>query len=497
MDTSLGFTRDLALGLRTWNNSGTAFAEIFRKAFNLAQARFAADVPGAFIPSVEHVVLLAPVDTDDPDDTGIAVKVNATSDLWVLRFTDAAGAALGAGLSAWRPTTNGTWDGIMHLEVLLPDGVTWSRRQSRNWWGSGGEFYVSLDRPWRNTTDTLMRARIHQPEMFTRADVMKIMDPGRIWDTNLQLVGKIAAGQARGLGLPDFRGERRGIPEVYWRGVQFQLPAPLNAPTTNDVDGTWVGPVQEGAFQFCYTYTWGYRSAEWQDSPGGMRDVQWESAPSPVSSSFDHSVGANAGAGIEISTTDVSALLNFNVTGTLRDEHSGWGKRIYVRRSSILVGGTAGAWDQVETSSIFYPLMDVAAHNRATVWVGSVVPEFLRRLQRSKGYYSWEFYPHQDARYEIDLPVVRYPAEVVDDQDTPPIRDDAYPAFMELILHYLSLLDGVDRVSAAEHLAEYKMLIKGVRSGETGSPAGVIAPASILGGSPGGLNYGRGRFTAG
>ena len=278
MNTNLGALRERILNFRSWDSSGVALNKRIRETINVALERLAGDVPEALVPDEQHVVLLPDV---VGTDATVAARLRAIADTRVLEFTTTAGAALGA-TPVWSPTVDGTWDGIMHLEVKDPDG-TWHRRQSREWWTVGGgaatTYYVTLDRPWRNATDTLMEFRIHQPEFFLSDDVMQVLEPARIYDDSRQQVWKIDTAGAYRQDMVDFQGNSRGRPYRMWRGRRFQMPTPRAAPQAGEfADNTgWVGPEQTGKFKFCYTIVWGRRDAEWQYSPGGTQDPMWES----------------------------------------------------------------------------------------------------------------------------------------------------------------------------------------------------------------------------
>jgi len=484
MDVSLGALRERLLNFRAWDSTGTTFNKRVREAVNVALERLAGDVPEALIPDEEHVVVYTDVKGGSTDVTATLtarLKV-VSSDAWVLQFTDSAGNDFASG-PLWTPTIDGTWDGIMHLEIKDPDG-TWHRRQSRNWWSEvrvENQYYVSLDRPWKNASDTLMDFRIHQPEFFVRDDVMRVLEPARIWDETRRQIWAIDTGGAQRQDMIDFRGESSGRPYRMWRGRHFQVPAPTAAPTTTDTSqssaskeeilstastavSTWAGPEFKGSFRFCYTYVWGYRDDEWQDSPGNNRDPMWESAPSPEVSY--ETTGATNTSSIQIRATDIMAMQKFNVSGTAREGRSGFRIRFYVARDSVEVG-SPGEYDNVETDGRYYMLAEInpadTSPTAVYTWDGSVIPDYYRPLMHSTGYYAYKLYPHPDARYELDLRVLRLPRKFLDDQDTAPIQRDAISTLIELSLYYLSLMDGVDQGSAQEHLRRYQQLAQRYR----------------------------------
>ena len=307
--------------LRAIDSSGTTQDGRMNELMNVALQEFASDIPEALVPDEEHAVVLAPV---QGTDATILARVAATADRWVLRFTTPTGGAMSTSTVAWRPIVDGTWDGIMHIEANVT-GDTWARRQSREWWsvpdlGAGvTDFYVTLDRPWRNTTDTAMNFWIYQPEVFTRANVMRILAPMKIYDSTRQQVWPVDTGGSYRQDMFDFRRTTRSRPYRFWRNRFFQMPTPTEAPTValSTIAGggaAWAGPVQEGTFTVRYTFVWGNKDPEWQTADyGTVLDPQWESAPSPASAAINHA--DSAGRSIVISPENIEAMTNFFITG--------------------------------------------------------------------------------------------------------------------------------------------------------------------------------------
>ena len=506
MNTSLGALRERLLNFRAWDSTGSSLNKRIREAMNTALDRLAGDVPEALIPDEEHIVLL-------PDyvgsDATVAARLRATTDSRVLEFTTAADAVLGAS-PIWSPTVDGTWDGIMHLEIKDPEGV-WHRRQSREFFttGSGGSttYYVSIDRRWPNNSDTLMDFRIHQPEFFFTDDVMEVLEPARVWDSTRQQVWSIDTAGASRQDMVDFQGNSTGRPYRFWRGRHYQVPTPRRRPEAQ-IDArtnAWVGPEQTGKFRFCYTIVWGRKDPEWQYSPGGVLDPQFESAPSPESAQLTLTSSSAAtqtttvGSGvIELRAENIDYMTDFDIASALRETRSGYRIRFYVARDSFDAGQPAGlaADNIVETSGIFYLLAEVdpATTTPTAVyrWDGSVIPDLMRPLKHSTGYYAYKCYPHQDARYELDFRVLRLPRKFIDDQDTAPIQRDAVPALIELSLYYMCLLDGVDQQGAQIHLDRFQSLARRYRA-RYANTGRVVEPVPITGY---GSRYQYGRFSS-
>ena len=487
MDVSLGSLRRRLLEFRAWDSSGTTFNDRVRESLNFALDRLAGDVPEALIPDEEHIVLYKDIDSAD---TAVSARVSRVASYTrVLSFMDTAGTPVGASsLTAWRPTVDGTWDGIMHMEITDGDGVV-HRRQCREWWNDGNAYYVTLDRPWRDDSsgDTSMAFRIYQPEFFVSDDVMEVLEPARIYDSTKQQVWAIDTAGAYRQDMVDFQGDSLGRPYRFWRGRHFQVPAPHEPPQVEfssrvlgkGAASSWAGPVAEGEFQFCYTYVWGRRDEEWQDAPSGIRDPQWESAPSPVSESVDHAKIASSYS-IKIRPTNIDAMLGYGDSTKTDYSRSGLRIRIYVARLSVNEGSKAATFDQVESSGKFYLLTEIEPTAELYTWDGSVTPDYHRSLKHSTGYYAHKVYPHQDARYELDLRVLRLPRKFTSDQDTAPIQRDSVPALLELSLYYLCLQDGVDQQGAELHLNRYSELVKRYRM-RYANPGRIVEPVPLYG----------------
>ena len=485
---NLAGIRNKIFQLRSWASTGSIRDEQLNSSINLALNQMAMDCSDAFVPDKEVAVLYG----DENPFSDAVTSVYRTADTWVLTFLDQAGAPhpLPIADDRWTPMTDGSWDGVMHLEITTEDGRV-RRRQSREWWyeenlpATERTFYVTLDRAFpAGDLDSPLTARIYQPRFFTRDDVLKVQSAVTYNDNTTKML-KLAVGSAEYMQMSDHRGDRNGYPEVLIDQQHFQLDAPNYPIDAKEAENQlqWVGEEDTGDFRFLITYVWGKTDAEHRDSPGGnARDPVWESAPSPECSY--EMVGLEA---IDIGLPNIDWMQGFNVTGTLRDTHSGFRKRIYVARDAVSTKVLASWHPHVERGGIFYLLTEVDGDTTQFVWDGSITPDYHRRFHHSTGYYGWQVYPHQDGRYELDVRVLRKPDDMVHDQDTPPIKPDAIPAFMELCLYYAALQDGVDMDSARAHLKRYEALCDKVRASYA-NRGGVIAPAS-WNGSYG--NYGR------
>lgn len=479
---------DLALTVRAWKPpvSNTDFQEDCVKAVALAQKKFHLDAPAAFLPDWEHVVLL-------PEHSNADMRpVSATSDLWVLSF-----GTTGVPLGLINPTTDGTWDGIYHIEVQTPDGV-WHRRRCREFWVQPGDktlpnqYLVSLDRPWRNTVDADMPFRLYQPEVFVRNDVDEVLD-GKLWwedRSNLNLLPEAFVMDAQ---ADDFRGTSRGPPSWFYRARREQLDAPVQAPTIGTTVTTWLGPEPAGTFKYKTTYVWGRQDAE-NLAPGGEFDPLLESGPSPESAVA--TAATPFGAAIALAFPNIDYQLGFGATGTIRETHSGLRIRIY--RARLTVAGSGGT-SNIEAPGVYQYLTEIDGSDGVFIDRGSITPDYFRRLPQSTGYFAFRPVPQQDQRYELDLRVRRRPRKLEISSDVLNLAESGVPAFIELVAGEMARLErAFDEYH--DHLRTYRDTLLPAYLGTLEKAAGIIPPVAWESGEyvPGGRIRARdlGRFRA-
>lgn len=321
-------------------------------------------------------------------------------------------------------------------------------------------------------------------------------------------------------------------------GVSFETPVKESTKmTAPDATYKWNGAksLREGTWAIRYTYVWGRRDEEWQQSPSiapggdqdhdgdfdlawayetgtvtstvsrytGVSDPVWESAPSPATVITQKDLDGTDGA-LVLSATNIDAMLGFGDSAFDRYGRSGLRIRYYVAHIDKKDTGV-GQFNAVETNEKFYLLCEVEPtfdHVEAitssgvtppagltstnkikggrVVWNGTQLYDYYRPLKHSTGYYAWQVYPHQDGRYELDFRVLRLPRKYVDDQDTAPIQRDAVPCLIELALYYVSLDDGNDQTSAQAHLARYHDLMRGFRQ-RYANVGGCVEPLPFTG----------------
>lgn len=295
--------------------------------------------------------------------------------------------------------------------------------------------------------------------------------------------------------------------------------------------------LRRGKWAVCYTYVLGRKDEEWQLAPSvtpggdieqdssygltwaykkgsvltgenqysGIHDPQFESAPSPVTIIDQSQTKGDPGAMI-ISATNIDAMQGFGDFTFKRYGRTGMRIRYYVAHMAADETGI-GSLNDVEVNQRFHLLCEVeptfdmvtkivdtgvtlpeaieslgSADSTAArvVWSGKELYDYHRMLKHSTGYYAWQVFPHQDARYELDFRVTRLPKKYINDQDTAPVHPEAVPTLVELALYYVSLVDGNDQISAQAHLNRYHDLVRVFRD-RYANTGRIVEPVSISG----------------
>ena len=436
---------DAGLTLRGWKPSevATEFKDDAKKMFQLCLDKIAGDAPQAFVSVQERAVLL-------PQYLGTktgGILLSTTADPYVLKFTP--NTALASPPRPY-PNTDGTWDGIYHLEFTTSDKVI-HRRQCREFWKvanlatADDTYYVSLLTPFVGTA-TSMEFRLYTPEFFLRSNITRVEDGVLFTGTRERVFLRPNFFSNRRL-IEDINGLVVGRPEFMVRGRHFQLQAPTRTPVLDLIDENWLGPEAPGTFSYRYTYVWGKKDSEYL-APGGASDPQWESAPSPES---NKAVSLDAGPTIRVTMPNIDWMSNFGDAATLRYGHSGLRKRIYRARYTATAGGTL----PIEEDGVYHFIQEV--DGLTTTWTdnGTVIPDYLRRLPEINGYYAYSMYPYQNIQYEVDLRCFRRPERLFHDQDAPEVEAAAESALMCLFLSKLALLDKKIEESV-KYEADYK-----------------------------------------
>lgn len=328
--------------------------------------------------------------------------------------------------------TDGSWDG-REIEIEDPDGI-WHRRTIRETWVdselSPAKNRLTIDRPWRNNSDSAMSYRIYTPYYYLPQDVIQLQGVG-LW--NETQVNPLKALLTKQVEASNWRGVREtspaGVPFSFYRGPHKVLDGPKTAPTAvvPELPATlWSGPNPAGEFEYMFTYAWGYRDEEYE-APLGTREPLWESTESPPSAAVVVTYG---GAAPTISLPNIEWMLNFGDNTTARYKRSGIYKRVYRRRATA----TGGSYANIESPEVWEYLTAVSGEVTTFTDNGSLHTDVRRRHFSVNGHQSIGFIPRPDARYDVDLRVIRRPAPLVNDYDAPRVHEEAIEVLLQKIL---------------------------------------------------------------
>lgn len=400
----------------------------------------------------------AAVQAATPGSTNVDAISVVAGDPWVFQ-RDLANVTPGLGL--WDET--GRWRGRMIL-IRSADGSVQSRRMIRDIWTHGGYQRVSLFRPWNNLTDAKMDFRIYMEDYYLPDNVMEI-NSIRLFKDNqnwpLEVVGQL---EAEYYSFGDSPNQvAQGVPRCAFRRYHRQIESPTDDPTAAfDKTAVWAGPEPAGKFEYCFTYSWGYRADDYRDfgpsesyaaaqTTPSRKEPLWESSPSPAvtitavaGAVGDPPVAVGTGS-IVLTTPDIDYMQGFGRSGDPRHHHSGWRKRIYRRRhtvdsanyASITPANQFAGAIQQETPDAFYLIADIPGHQINFVDNGNPLPDYHRRLREVHGYQSIRMYPRPNNKYDVDVRCLLRPEKLVDDGDVPEIHPDGMNVLLYKAISYL------------------------------------------------------------
>lgn len=424
---------------------------------NRAIEQIALEAPQLFFTEECSLRLQPDVESANDDDT---VSVDSV-DSWVIQRDLT---STGTGYSAWRK--DGRWDGRWIAITLSTGEILY--RQIREIWETtvqAGVFrqFASLMEPWPDgVAGSTLKWRIYTPRYPLPPDTIRIRHARlrkygeSTFDNPLQVIGEVQAEDALFSAQPG--STLTGSPDYIYRRGFFQIDGPKDAATVElDSNTPWLGPEPPGQFEFVFTYVWGVK---YDQFPGpesyatgatGRQEPLFESAPSPVSSTVTSSTTSGA---IVITTPNIDFEQGFGFETDLdgntlkRYQHSGFRKRIYVRRKSAdFTNYSTLANDQPGLSKIdviddYFLLHEIDGSTQAYSWRGSVSPDRLKRLKDVAGYQMIEFWPRPSQEDTVLLNIVRRPQPLADDQDAPRIVPEAGDLIVQLAGAFLAEHDG-------------------------------------------------------
>lgn len=370
---------------------------------------------------------------------GDSLTVNLT-DRWVLhRLSGVAGA------TSWAEAfAGGAWDGRW-VEVTGTDGYIRRRQIAEFFTFAVGPITFeafTVTEPWPNNFDTLMPYRIYTPAYTLPGTVVEIRNL-HVWDTTLENIVVVNRWTAEEHGAMDFQGQSTGEPQYLILDDTFQMPSPTMAPGVANA-GTWDTPLANsatdnpGQFDFCFTYVWGRVPERDADTPMGLTEPLWESAPSPVSGLIT-ATGA-AGMAIRVTTPNIDHMLGFGDASMLRAGNSGFRKRLYARRYTAQTDAT---WTKViESPQVFGLLAEIDGGTTAFNYLGDYLIDYRRRLKPIHGYRKVRFWPHLDGRYDVDIRVMHRAQHLDNDQDVPPLAEEGCEILVQKTLEMMYEMDG-------------------------------------------------------
>jgi len=432
----------------------------------MALQEFAGKFPDAMFPSEEALYVWK-----RRDQAHFGATISTTTDPYVFSFGT-------VGTPAANVVVGSIWSGLT-LEVLDPDppagnsSPVWHTYMIREVWADevlAGVYHISVERPIHPAV-TNADFRIRQTFIRLPSDTVDIVTITR----QSAAVGPIQVVTEGTMNEMVARTKVSGFGTVsmLMRGSFHQEDAPTWTPEVDLLEETaWVGKEPPGKFQYCFTYGFGVKLAEY-NLPGNFKSVLWESGPSPDSATV--LVPSSGNSCVQLKLPNVAWMLNFDPSPTaLRNGHSGVKKLVYRRRYSV--SGSGASYKVNRESEGVYQLIAIL-DDTTTTWTdnGSVVPDAKTRLPQCHGYYNYDLAldSFEDARYDVRLR--RPPRNLETDQDVVPIPSAAEAAFLALVTYHVAQGVGQAQTKGAEALARFESLEKSVRA-LSQPPVKVITP---------------------
>ena len=422
-------------------------------AINAALVQLYAEVPDCFLR--DELVFHAQEDFVPVTADTISVALDgAAADPWCFPRDSVTGT-----YTAWN--LDGTWSGRT-LQITTSDGIM-HRRTIRSVFllqFKGGSYEcISVVEPWDVTrypyaASAEMSYRVVTddyplPSRFGKITSIRESTPrGGI----IQVVTE-EEGRQYDAAYPHGSMLQPGLRIAYRRPLPF-LNAPGYAPVATLVETVWAGPYPYGTYEFLYTYTFGAF-----DAYHGAFGARTQTAPSASSTPtfsyrrteplFESKPSASVRitnartSQIRLSLPDVDFMLGFGGDGTYRYHQSGVKKRIYVRTvtpeyDSLLGGGNSrpSGWAaatpvaNIEAKDGFYLLDVVDGYTAEYTWVGSVIPDWNRRLNAAGVSTVLRIQPRFSAATLLTVDAIASAAPMLDDYDSTPLRPTAEQALV-------------------------------------------------------------------
>ena len=431
--------------LADWNPSSSpeAKARVIRF-INMSYFQMALDAPYLFFEGMVDMATEPDVDQFNALDTLSAYTSGSDADPWVLKRN--LPSTHPSARTDWK--VDGTWNG---RKIQVKDSAgDWHIHTIRDVWTDSTYQYISLLRPFTDSTQALMEYKIFTDYYYLPPEVMRV-NHARTVDgsihSNWEPISQTQAEEYY-LATNPTDSAVSGYPTQYFRRPPGSLPAPNWTPVAAQ-SSTWIGPEPEGTFEYKITYVWGKQDVA-LGSPGPLSQTsglatgpgtnrlkpRLESPPSPTSN--QQSTGESLA--INVSLPDIDFMQGFAeaLVSLVSGGHSGWTKRIYRRRLTSTgkptTISTPSVYTNVETSDTFYLLTEVSGSEAFFLDDGSLTPDFLSPLRESNLHEAIQIHPRPNSRIRFELRCLLRPTKLVSDTDAPLLKVDGIPALIEAVI---------------------------------------------------------------
>jgi len=448
-------------GLKTYNLAGIR-AAIFSQAdwapsnspvaqdrvdefINRAYFRMSEEAPFLFFESQIRMAIDPDVNKGSSTDL---LKI-MDGDAWTLETELAEGAA---GSTVWNEDR--LWDGRT-IQLYDDDQQRWVKYTIRevtpklSFLGAVIGHIITLDRPWKNSTDTGIDWFIETHEFNIPQDVIEVRAMTLQRSNSMYPLSILGQDSAEWSSLSNSgRIVSKGLPRWAFRREHKSLRAPTFEPVASTV-AQWQGPEPTGKFEYRFTYIWGKQEV-WFHNPGPIRQSTTdpnesryqpylESPPSTKTAQIDNTedIGGGTYSAIRISLPNIDFTLGFDDSTTARYQRAGIKKRVYRRRISEGPPVGAGGGFSLETPDDFFLLAEVDGHLTTFTDTGTDTPDYGVPLQPVHGYQTVRLWPTPDTNYTVEVRCVRRPKALTDAQDYPLISEDAIDCLITRAIAYL------------------------------------------------------------
>lgn len=446
-------------GLKTYNLAGIR-AAIFAQAdwapsnspvakdrvdefINRAYFRMAEEAPFLFFESEIRMPIDPDVNKASSTDLLRVASSLGVADAWVLETELTNGAP---GSTSWN--SDRLWDGRT-IQLYDSDDDRWIKYTIREVWLEGDRYRISLNRPWKNTTDTGIDWYIETHEFNIPQDAIEVRSLTLRRSTAIWPLSILGQDSAEWASLANSgRIVSSGLPRWAFRREHKSLRAPTFDPVASTTQ-IWTGPEPTGKFEYRFTYVWGKQEI-WFHNPGPQTQTTQtatdsryqpylESPPSPKTAQIDNTADIGGGVynAIEMTLPNIDFMLGFGLATMPRLNRSGIKKRVYRRR--ISEGPTPGvpAGRSIEQPDDFFLLAEIDGHITSFLDDGSITPDYGVPLQPIHGYQTVRLWPTPDKNYTVEVRCVRRPKALTDEQDYPLLHEDAIDCLITKALAYL------------------------------------------------------------